>query len=94
MNISGNLFYQDRIIEAGLRIEDGIIKEIKKTVEGKRVKGLILPAAIDVHVHFRDFEEKHKETIESGSLSALYGGVCLVADQPNTMPRTENEKVY
>lgn len=93
MNISGNLFYRGNIINAGLKIEDGIVKEIGKKIKGKEIKGIILPSAIDVHVHLRDFKEKHKETIKSGTLSALCGGVCLVVDQPNTSPRIE-EKIH
>lgn len=94
MNISGRLFHQGRIVEAGLEIDNGIIKKVGKEIKGKEVRGIILPAAIDAHVHFRDFEERHKETIESGSLSALHGGVSLVVDQPNTMPRVEVASVY
>ncbi|MBO8183647.1 MAG: dihydroorotase [Archaeoglobus sp.] len=92
--IYGRFLYQGEIIEAGIEIEDGIIKEIKKTIEGEKIDGLILPAAIDVHVHFRDFDESEKETIESGSLSALYGGNCLVVDQPNSKPFVDSYEVY
>lgn len=47
---------------------------------------LILPAAIDVHVHFRDFNESYKETIQSGAQAALKGGVGTVMDMPNNQP--------
>ncbi|RLI78091.1 dihydroorotase [Archaeoglobales archaeon] len=92
--IYGKIYYKGRVVEAGVEVEDGIIKKVGKEVKGKEVRGLILPAAIDVHVHFRDFNEKHKETIETGSLSALYGGVCLVVDQPNTNPVVDCYEVY
>lgn len=49
---------------------------------------LILPGAIDAHVHFRDPGQTHKEDWSSGSLSAAAGGVTTVFDQPNTDPRT------
>jgi dihydroorotase len=94
MLISGKLLYRGDIIEAGLRIEEGRIKEISKGIDGRKIKGLILPAAIDVHVHLRDFEERDKETIKSGSLSALHGGVCLVVDQPNTNPFIDSPAVF
>lgn len=94
MNISGKLFYQGRIVEAGLEIDNGIIKKVGKGIEGRKVRGIILPAAIDAHVHLRDFEQRHKETIETGSLSALHGGVSLVVDQPNTVPRVEDTDTY
>ncbi len=94
INIEGKLFHSGKIIDATIKIEDGVIKEIKKDAKGERISGLILPCAIDVHVHFRDFKENYKETIETGSLSALYGGVCLVIDQPNTNPPVDSYEIY
>lgn len=49
---------------------------------------LLLPGAIDVHVHFREPGFPHKETWETGSRSAAAGGVTVVVDQPNTDPPT------
>jgi dihydroorotase len=49
---------------------------------------LLLPGAIDAHVHFRQPGFPHKETWMSGSRSAAAGGVTTVADQPNTSPPT------
>jgi len=47
---------------------------------------IVLPGAIDMHVHMRGRSQKEKEDWESGSRSALAGGVTLVVDQPNTVP--------
>lgn len=47
---------------------------------------IVLPGAIDVHVHFRDPGPTYKEDWESGSISAAAGGVTTVVDQPNTDP--------
>jgi dihydroorotase len=49
---------------------------------------LLLPGAIDVHVHFREPGYAHKETWTTGSRSAAAGGVTTVVDQPNTDPAT------
>jgi dihydroorotase len=49
---------------------------------------LILPGAIDAHVHFRDPGPNYKEDWASGSAAAAAGGVTTVIDQPNTIPRT------
>ncbi len=46
----------------------------------------VLPGLIDVHVHFRDMDQKEKETIETGSRAALHGGVTTVVNMPNTRP--------
>jgi dihydroorotase len=47
---------------------------------------LVLPAAIDMHVHMRGGVQSAKEDWKSGSMSALAGGVTVVVDQPNTIP--------
>ena len=49
---------------------------------------LLLPGAVDAHVHFREPGAPHKETWRSGSRSAAAGGVTAVIDQPNTDPPT------
>lgn len=40
----------------------------------------------DPHVHFRDFKEKRKETIEHGLIVARDSGVYAVGDMPNSDP--------
>ncbi len=96
MIISGKFFYRNRIVEGCIVVEDGIIVDIRRNARPNLEfsRGVILPAGIDVHVHFRDFKESYKETIESGSLSALYGGICLVVDQPNTNPPVTDSEIY
>src|SRR5712691_6526589 len=48
----------------------------------------VLPGVIDTQVHFRDPGLTHKEDLESGSLSAVMGGVTAVFEMPNTNPTT------
>jgi dihydroorotase len=55
---------------------------------------LLLPGAVDVHVHFRQPGFGHKETWETGSRSAAAGGVTTVVDQPNTDPTTTTGAAY
>jgi dihydroorotase len=47
---------------------------------------LLVPAAIDMHVHMRGGAQSAKEDWKSGSMSALAGGVTVVVDQPNPLP--------
>jgi dihydroorotase len=52
-------------------------------------KGLhVLPGVIDTQVHFREPGLTHKEDLESGSRSAVLGGVTAVFEMPNTNPLT------
>lgn len=46
-------------------------------------KTVTVPAAIDIHVHFREPGDNKAETIASGSRAAALGGYGLVCDMPN-----------
>jgi dihydroorotase len=46
----------------------------------------VLPGLIDPHVHFRDPGDKAVESIPTGSLGAVLGGLTAVFDMPNTTP--------
>ncbi len=48
----------------------------------------LLPGVVDTQVHFREPGLTHKEDLESGSLSAVMGGVTAVFEMPNTDPLT------
>ncbi|MBB5073597.1 dihydroorotase [Bartonella callosciuri] len=52
----------------------------------------ILPGIIDSQVHFREPGNEHKEDLESGSYSAVLGGVTVVFEMPNTNPLTTSEE--
>lgn len=47
---------------------------------------LVLPGALDVHVHFREPGATHKEDFATGSRAAACGGVTFVCDMPSTDP--------
>lgn len=49
---------------------------------------LLLPGAIDCHVHFREPGLTQKATIASESRAAVAGGVTSFIDMPNTVPQT------
>ena len=48
------------------------------------------PGLVDMHVHLREPGHEHKETIATGSLSALAGGVTSLCSMPNTDPVVDN----
>lgn len=47
---------------------------------------VVVPGLIDIHVHFRQPGEEHKETIKTGSRAAAKGGFTTVVAEPNTLP--------
>jgi dihydroorotase len=54
----------------------------------------VIPGVIDGHVHFREPGYEYKETFETGSRAAAFGGVTTVCDMPNTMPYTSTAARY
>jgi dihydroorotase len=51
---------------------------------------VVAPGLIDMHVHFREPGQAHKETIASGSRAAAAGGFTSVVCMPNTTPVADN----
>ena len=47
---------------------------------------VVCPGFIDMHVHFREPGQEHKETIASGVAAAVAGGFVAAACMPNTDP--------
>ena len=77
-----------------IAVKDGRIAAIgdlsrDRAEQTEDCKGLhILPGVIDTQVHFREPGAEHKEDLESGTKSALLGGVTCVFEMPNTNPLT------
>lgn len=53
----------------------------------------VAPGFVDLHVHFREPGQTHKEDIESGSKSAVAGGYTSVLCMPNTYPVNDSVEV-
>jgi dihydroorotase len=54
---------------------------------------VVVPGLIDMHVHLREPGQEHKETVATGTLSAVSGGFTAVACMPNTNPVNDNAGV-
>ena len=85
-------------------IEDGKIKEIKLKGQGSKTKGqemetidasglYVFPGLVDMHTHLREPGFEHKETIKTGTLAAVRGGITSVCCMPNTNPVNDNRTV-
>lgn len=46
----------------------------------------VMPGFIDLHVHLRDPGLEYKETLQTGGMAAVKGGVTTVCAMPNTKP--------
>src|SRR5213592_4743384 len=89
--ISGRVWYRGRLDPLSVGIdEDGKIAAVRKTLRADESidhgDALILPGAVDLHVHMREPGLTHKEDFASGTRSAAIGGVTTIAEMPNTVP--------
>ena len=80
-----DILIKDRLI---VKVDDNIDAEVDEIID---CSGLtVIPGLCDMHVHFRDPGQTHKEDIISGSEAAAAGGVTAVACMPNTSPVCDN----
>ena len=81
----GDLFIADGKIVASLSAT------AKKRAKQVDARGLVAcPGFVDIHVHFREPGQTHKETIATGSHCAAAGGFTTVVCMPNTSPPADN----
>jgi dihydroorotase len=92
LTIEGKAFINGSFCNCCIGIKDGKIHQIKKSLKGDEHldfgNKLILPAGVDIHVHFRDPGFTNKEDFSTGSLAAAFGGISCIFDMPNTSPQT------
>lgn len=90
--LHGRAFVRGELRAVDIAVADGRIVRVARRIDGAdRIdvgRAVILPAATDLHVHFRDPGHPEKEDFATGTLSAAFGGVTAVLDMPNTSPAT------
>ncbi|NND70796.1 MAG: dihydroorotase [Rhodothermales bacterium] len=80
------------ITVADVLVQDGVISRVESDIEAPGVDivdcngKMISPGWMDMHVHFREPGQEHKETIATGCAAAMAGGFTAVACMPNTDP--------
>jgi dihydroorotase len=80
----------DLFIDQG-RIVAPLSAAARKRARRIDARGLVAcPGLVDVHVHFREPGQTHKETIATGSRAAAAGGFTSVVCMPNTSPVADN----
>jgi dihydroorotase len=81
----GDLYARDGRIAPSLPASE------KKRARVVDARGLVaVPGLVDIHVHFREPGQTHKETIATGSRAAAAGGFTTVVCMPNTSPPADN----
>jgi len=80
----------DRV--ADILVEDGKIATVGSDLDMADCEVIdaadlwVVPGLIDLHVHFREPGQTHKEDLASGTAAAVLGGFTTVCTMPNTAP--------
>lgn len=84
-----------------IRVEQGRIAEVGEALSGQTAEELVIdatglvvmPGAIDLHVHLREPGQTHKEDILTGAAGAAKGGVTTICAMPNTVPVIDSRQL-
>ena len=77
-------------------VKNEVIKKISKDINEQADEIIdctnlfIMPGMIDIHCHLREPGFEYKETIETGSKSAVKGGFTTICPMPNTKPTPDS----
>ncbi|MBE2217242.1 MAG: dihydroorotase [Ignavibacteria bacterium] len=87
-NINGRF---DILIVNGVINRMGVIwQHVREVIQYDLAGKIIVPGFFDMHVHFREPGQTHKEDITTGALAAAKGGFTGVMTMPNTTPPIDN----
>ena len=88
---NGFVISHNELVKKDILIDGELIKQIDdeinqdcETIDASKM--LVIPGAVDVHVHLREPGYEYKETIKTGSCSAAKGGVTSIMSMPNLNP--------
>lgn len=88
---NGKIIENNQLIKKDILIENNIIVKIDSNIETEcetidATNMLVMPGAVDVHVHLREPGFENKETIKTGTLSCAKGGLTSIMSMPNLNP--------
>ena len=88
---NGKIIENNQLIKKDILIENNIIVKIDSNIKTEcetidATNMLVMPGAVDVHVHLREPGFENKETIKTGTLSCAKGGLTSIMSMPNLNP--------
>ncbi len=90
----GRALIKGEIKTATVVVDGGLIREVTPGIAARQgptvaldANQILLPSAVDMLSAARDWGEAHRDTVETATRAALAGGITVLCDQPNTVPR-------
>ncbi|MGI5824302.1 MAG: dihydroorotase [Bacillota bacterium] len=99
--INGQVWMDHRLNDVGVAVKDGkivavcdkeFLPEAKEIIDADGC--VVLPGAIDSHVHGRDPGSTEREDFYTITAAAACGGITTIFDMPNNLPPTSNVKNF
>ena len=92
---NGFIIDNNVLVKKDILINNNLIEKIEDDINGDyeildATGCLVMPGAVDVHVHLREPGFEKKETIKTGTLSSAKGGVTSIMSMPNLNPCPDN----
>ncbi len=93
------LIEEGKIIEVRSQKSEVRSKEQKTRTSNSELRTIdasglyVFPGLVDMHTHLREPGFEYKETIKTGTLAAVRGGITTVCAMPNTNPVNDNSSV-
>ena len=92
---NGSIIENNILVKKDILIENNLIKKIDKDINLDceildAIGCLVMPGAVDVHVHLREPGFTKKETVKTGTMSSAKGGVTSIMSMPNLNPCPHN----
>lgn len=88
---NGKIIENNSLVSKDILIDENTILKIDNNIDENceiidALGCLVMPGAVDVHVHLREPGFEYKETVKTGTLSAAKGGVTSIMSMPNLKP--------
>ena len=92
---NGKVIENNQLVKKDLLIEENKIIQIDSNIECScetidACGMLVMPGAVDIHVHLREPGFEKKETVKTGTLSCAKGGLTSIMSMPNLNPCPDN----
>lgn len=88
---NGSIILNNTLVKKDILIDNSLIVKIEDEIYSNceiidASDCLVMPGAVDVHVHLREPGFESKETVKTGTLSSAKGGVTTILAMPNLKP--------